>query len=339
MSFGVIMVIAKWSASLIVPLLISIMITLLLHPLMRWLEHKGVSRMLSLALVIAIMLIILSLFGIFVIAEINDFVSKLPEIKLEFQTIVEDFFSFLSKLGVPELEQPNVEAFLSPDGLVGFTKQLLMQLSNQFSHTVLIVLTSSFLIMDSVNFQDRLEYILEDNPEQYQALIKVSNKIYTYFIIMAKISLFIAIASLFLLFYFKIEDAILWAFLIFFFNFIPVVGFPVAVIPPVVLGLVEHSWGTALWLILGFSAIKSIIGNVLQPSMMGKGLGLSTFTIFWSIIYWGWFFGPVGMILSVPLTMVVQYFLMQYDETRWLGFLLGDYSKKRSGKLSEETLT
>ena len=68
-----------------------------------------------------------------------------------------------------------------------------------------------------------------------------------------------------------------------------------------------------------------IIGNILEPHIMGRGLGLSSLTIFLSMIFWGWMFGPAGMILSVPLTMGIQFLFDQYEETKWLAFMLGDY--------------
>ena len=329
MSFGIIMVIAKWTSKLLIPLMIAAMIALLLQPMMQWLERRGLPRVVSLVLVITALMTLLILFGIFVAAEINAFVSHLSEITFRLHEVMERFDTFLTRQGIP-VEKEQLRSFFRSDGIINFFKQMLLQLGNQFSNTLLILFTSSFLILDSLNFRARLRFILREKPERERALEEVFDKIHTYFIIMAKVSLITAAGALPLLWFFDIQYALLWAVLTFFLNFIPVIGSIIAAVPPVILGLVEHSWSTALWIALGYLLLNNLIGNILQPAMMGRGLGLSSFTVFWSMVFWGWFFGPTGMILSVPLTMGIQFLLMQYDETRWLGFLLSDYKEKNA---------
>jgi predicted PurR-regulated permease PerM len=328
MSFGVLMVIAKWSAELVVPLMISGMIALLLQPVMKKLEALGLPRSLALLLVIVIMVALLTLFGIFVVTEINDFVAHTSNLKEKLREILNRLFIFAGSVGLP-VEERELEHFFQPEGLVALFKQTLLQLGNQFSNTLLILFSASFLIMDSIDFRSKLHRILENNPRRLQAVEEVLGKMHTYFKIMAKVSLITGFSALILLWFFDINYALLWATLTFFLNFIPVIGSIIAAVPPVLLALVEHSWSVALWIALGYLLINNIVGNILQPALMGRGLGLSPFTVFWSMIFWGWFFGPTGMILSVPLTMGVQFMLLQYEETRWLGFLLSDYSEEK----------
>jgi len=327
MSFAVLMVIAKWSAALVVPLMISGMIALLLQPIMRRMERRGIPRPLSLLLVITLVLLLLTLFGIFVVSEINDFVAHSADIKEKLRGSLDQLYAFFAHMGIPYRKQ-EFEEFFKPEGMVTLFKQTLVQLGNQFSNTLLILFSASFLIMDSIDFRSKLRKILRENPARLQAIEEVIGKMHTYFRIMARVSLITALSALVLLWFFDVNYALLWATLTFFLNFIPVIGSIIAAVPPVILALVEHSWSIALWVAAGYLLINNVVGNILQPAMMGRGLGLSPFTVFWSMIFWGWFFGPTGMILSVPLTMGVQFLLMQYEETRWMGFLLSDYSEK-----------
>jgi len=71
--------------------------------------------------------------------------------------------------------------------------------------------------------------------------------------------------------------------------------------------------------------INTVVGNIIEPKIMGKGLGLSALIIFLSMTFLGWIFGPTGMILSVPLTMVFQFLFFQYEETKWIALMLSDY--------------
>ena len=106
-------------------------------------------------------------------------------------------------------------------------------------------------------------------------------------------------------------------------NFIPNFGSILAAIPPVLLAIVQLGFPSALMTAVVFLAINGVIGNFLEPRMMGKGLNLSSLVVFLSLVFWGWVLGPVGMLLSVPLTMTVKIALESFEETKWMGVMLG----------------
>jgi len=89
--------------------------------------------------------------------------------------------------------------------------------------------------------------------------------------------------------------------------------------------MIGHGAFSAFWVAAWYSVINVVVGNIIEPKVMGSGLGLSATTIFFSMVFWGWMFGPAGMILSVPLTLGFQFLLMQYEQTRWFAFLMSDY--------------
>ena len=106
------------------------------------------------------------------------------------------------------------------------------------------------------------------------------------------------------------------------------------------LALVQLGPVAALWTGISFFAINNLVGNFLEPKFMGKLLGLSAFVVFVSLIFWGWIFGPVGMFLSVPLTMAIKIVLDTNDETRWLGIMLGSEDQLDAVNASaEEAIT
>ena len=106
-------------------------------------------------------------------------------------------------------------------------------------------------------------------------------------------------------------------------NYVPNIGSIIAAVPAVLLALVQLGMGTALLVAAGYLVINIIIGSVLEPRFMGKGLGLSTLVVFLSLVFWGWVLGPVGMLLSVPLTIAAKIALEGYSGTRWLAVMLG----------------
>ena len=120
----------------------------------------------------------------------------------------------------------------------------------------------------------------------------------------------------------RIEFALLWGLLAFLLNYIPNLGSAFASVPPVLLTLVEDGIGWALGVALVFIVVNAVFGNVVEPYLMGRRLGLSTLVVFLSLVFWGWVWGPIGMLLSVPLTMIIKIMLENTEDLRWIAVLL-----------------
>ena len=119
-----------------------------------------------------------------------------------------------------------------------------------------------------------------------------------------------------------VDYAVLWGFLAFVLNFIPNIGSIIAGVLAVLMTLIQLGVGPAVTVAVIFLAINILIGNLLEPRIMGRGVGLSTLVVFLSLIFWGWMFGPIGMLLSVPLTMLVKFAAEANEDTRWFAILL-----------------
>ena len=115
----------------------------------------------------------------------------------------------------------------------------------------------------------------------------------------------------------------LWGLIAFLLNYVPSIGSIIAALPAVLLALAELGPGRAVVILIGFLVINTVIGNVIEPRVMGRKLGLSPLVVFLSLLFWGWVWGPAGMLLSVPLTVMVKIILEGREGTRWIGVLLG----------------
>ena len=183
----------------------------------------------------------------------------------------------------------------------------------------------AFMLMESHNLYNKMLKIMHDTGGDIKDSMEIIEKIKAYFLIKAKTSLITAFLAFIVLWVYDVKYALLWSTLAFFLNFIPVIGSILAAIPPVVLAFVDQGAMTGLWVGVWYLAINTIVGNILEPKIMGDGLGLSPLVIFLSMNFWGWMFGPAGMILSVPLTMGVQFLFSKYKETRGAALFLSDY--------------
>ena len=108
----------------------------------------------------------------------------------------------------------------------------------------------------------------------------------------------------------------------FLFNYIPNIGSIIAAVPAILLALIQLGWGSAVLTLLAYLVVNITIGNFLEPRFMGRRLGLSTLVVFLSLLFWGWVLGPIGMVLSVPLTMIAKIAMAANEDTRWVAVML-----------------
>jgi len=144
-----------------------------------------------------------------------------------------------------------------------------------------------------------------------------------YMVLKAIISMFTGLIVWIALVIIGTDYAFLWAVVAFLFNFIPNIGSIIAAVPAVLLTLVQLGAFSSIIVSLLYIVINVLIGSVVEPKVMGKGLGLSTLVVFLSLIFWGWLLGIVGMLLSIPLTIMVKIILDENEKTRWISVLLG----------------
>ena len=119
-----------------------------------------------------------------------------------------------------------------------------------------------------------------------------------------------------------LEFSVVWGLLAFLLNYIPNIGSIVAAIPAVLLGLVQGGVAYALLIAIGYVVINISIGNFIEPWLLGRTLGLSTLVVFLSLVFWGWMWGSVGMLLSVPLTMIAKILCENTDDLHWIAVML-----------------
>ena len=119
-----------------------------------------------------------------------------------------------------------------------------------------------------------------------------------------------------------VSNPVLWGVLAFALNFVPIIGSLIAAVPPVFLGLIELGWGGGLGIASGYVAVNILVDNVFEPKLMGRAMGLSPLVLMISLLIWGFVLGPVGALLSVPLTVAARIYLDHHPSTRWIALLL-----------------
>jgi len=320
----IILVILKYSAEILTPFLISLSLAIVLSPLLVYLEKKHVPKMVSLLIIVILSLIPIIVVGSYIGKEIQDFANNFQDMSQNFSDLIDKGIVYLNKLGISITHQ-EVNRLFENSSFGEIIKDIASQIGDRFSNIFLIIFIVSFMLLESKSFYDKMIKIAQDYGGNLEEDKEIIEKIKSYFLIKVKTSLLTALLILVVLWYFGSHYYYLWATLAFFLNFIPVIGSILAAIPPIVMAFINQNPTDAFWILLWYMIINLIVGNVIEPRVMGRGLGLSVLIIFLSMTFWGWIFGPTGMILSVPLTMVAQHFFGRYDETKWIALLLSDY--------------
>ncbi|HPP81444.1 MAG TPA: AI-2E family transporter, partial [Deltaproteobacteria bacterium] len=119
-----------------------------------------------------------------------------------------------------------------------------------------------------------------------------------------------------------VDYAVLWGLIAFLMHYIPNIGSLVAAIPAILFSVVDAGTTTAILAAAGYAIVNLVFGNIVEPIFMGRGLSLSTLVVFLSLIFWGWVLGPIGMLLSAPLTMVFKIAFDSFPSTKWISVLL-----------------
>lgn len=319
----------KVGADLLVPLLLAIFIAVVCTSPVQWLNSWGLSMRASVCTTLLVLLAGLSLIGVLAVNSFGTFVATLPDIEAR---LYEHYWNFLNTMASHGLA-------INPDQLAevfnmeedeSMVAKIIGEVGNMFMQASLIGLLVIFMLFETLNFREKISRALENPAPSLRRFAEFSLTLKRYLAVKTMISLATAVLVWLSCLLVGVDFPLLWGVLAFALNFIPNIGSALAAIPPVLLLLVAPDGGVfeALLLASGYLVINFVLGNLIEPRVMGQALGLSTFVAFLSLVVWGWIFGPAGMLLSVVLTMTLKIALDSHPQTRWIARLLGPGKRK-----------
>ena len=308
--------------SILVPFLIAVFIAVLCAPPLFWLQKKNVPAVLSMLIIVLVAIVIGVAIMTLVGTSLNDFSQALPSYQASLREKVAGFLELLEGMGIDIYKEGLIKA-LDPGFAMKLVANLLTRLGSVLTNSFMILLTVIFILLEASGFPAKLRAI-SDNPDvsfgHFEKFIKNINR---YIAIKTLTSLATGIAIAVWLKLLGVNHSLLWGLLAFLLNYVPNIGSVIAAVPAMLLALIQLGSGSALLAGLGYAVVNVIIGSIIEPKIMGRGLGLSTLVVFLSLVFWGWVLGPVGMLLSVPLTMTVKIALDSNEDTRRIAILLG----------------
>jgi AI-2 transport protein TqsA len=319
---------ARYAANVLTPMLLALFIAVICGTPISQLAKRGLPYWLAATLIGLLILGLLLATLILLGSTSEDFIAALPHYREQLQELVQSVFGWLGSHGI-SVGGNNLAEALNPGAAVSFFGNFLSGLGDTLGNMVLIIFTVIFLLADASSFSGKLARHKGESAEgSLTALQELADSMSGYIATKAKVSLLTGFLVWLGLTVLGVEYAILWGFLAFLLNFVPNIGSALAAIPAIMLSLLEVDPVLTGMIIGLYVVVNTLVGNVIEPAVMGQKVGLSTLAVFLSLVFWGWIFGPVGMLLSVPLTMVIKFIAQQNESTEWLALLVSNTAEE-----------
>ena len=313
----------KAAETIVIPLLLALFIGIICTPPLHFMTARKVPPVVAIVVIMLVLVVFGGLLGLFVGSAIDRFIERLPDYQQRLESELLGLLPYLEALGIPASRDQLLQHF-NPSQAMDWVGKALANLGGLLTNLLLILFIVVFLLLEEATFARKLRYALPDAEKSLRNAGEFVAQVNRYLVIKTTISLVTGALVALWTGLMGLDFFMLWGLIALLMNFIPNVGSILAAVPAVLLAVVQLGISDALIIALGYMAVNVLMGNLIEPRFMGRGLGLSPLVVFLSLILWGWLFGIVGMFLSIPLTMIVKIALEQSESTTWVAVMLGN---------------
>jgi predicted PurR-regulated permease PerM len=307
----------------LVPFLIAAFLALITVRPMLWMQSKRVPSFIAALLIVTMIMLVLAVVGTILGSSIAEFTAALPGYQARLDTIVDGAIQFVIKYLNTDESVDNIGDMIDPGWAMGLVATILNSLNDVLTNTFLIIFTMIFILLEASSVGVKVQAAFGRSADSLKGPREFLHNLGRYLGIKTIVSIATGLCAGLLTWSIGVDFPLLWAMLAFLLNYVPTIGSILAALPAVLLALVQLGPGEAGATAIGFAAINVAFGNLIEPRLLGYGVGISPLVVFVGLIFWGWVFGPVGMLLSVPLTMTLKLTLESDERTRWIAILLG----------------
>lgn len=304
---------------------LALVLAILTLPVMMWLRRHGVPS--PLAILVSVLLVAAVVGGLLLLASqaFAEFQARYPAYEIRLLLLWEVWAAGLAEVELPVVG--NVFAALTDlfsfGAALDFAAGTIQRVLALVTDTFLVLLIMVFILAEAAVFPRKLRMALGGSGGDSMRLTKIVREVQTYLTIKTLVSLATGITIGLFATAIGLDFPVLLGLIGFVLNYIPTIGSVIASVPAVVLALIQFGLGSAAGVGVVYLGINTVFGNIIEPNLMGRRLGLSTLVVVLSLIFWGWVWGPLGMFLSIPLTMILKILLENTPDLRWMAVLLG----------------
>jgi len=317
---AVLLAMLRMSAEIVAPILLALFIAIIAHSPAEWLKQRGIPSIWSVIIVVFAVVVILVLGASMLGSTFVQFNEVLPSYQSRMDELTNRLSTWLAAKGI-NIEDVGIFDAVDPSAVMGFANNLVAGIGDTLSNAFLIIFIVLFMLSEASGFPRKMA-AMDSSGKNLQYIADIVQSVNRYVSAKTVVSLVTGVLIWIGLELVGLDFAPLWGFLAFLLNFVPNIGSVLAAVPAVLLAMLLLDPTSILIVIAIYMGVNTVIGNVLEPTIMGKRVGLSVLMVFLSLVFWGWMFGAVGMLLSVPLSMVVKFAARANPRTQWLAVLL-----------------
>ena len=312
----------KIGAPIINPVLMAVFFSVIIYHPINWLKKKGVNGILSIVIVVLGLAIVLFGMGGAVTKSIIQFSQNLPYYKNELHEITRSTVSMLNGYGL-NVSPDTVAQNFSAGSVFGYASKFVTGVGGVLGQITLLVLVVAFILGETNSFPIKLKAVLKDPDISLGNITVISKNIRYYLGVKTLTGLIGGTSVAIVLFIMHIEYAIIWGILVLLMRYIPNIGSVIAAIPIMLFVLIQDGLSGVLYVGIAYGMINFVLGQIIEPKFLAKGMNLSTLAVFLSLVFWGWILGDIGMLLAVPITMAMKISFETRDNSRWMAIMLG----------------
>ena len=315
----------SFARDLVGPLALGAVIVIICHPLRHPLERHGWPRWAATTAVIVLGYLILAVLAALLFYAGLQFAQLVGDYADELQAAATDTLAWLHGIGLDEQAADATASILQPENVLAFVASL--------GGTVVTVLLALFFVLAYVIFMaaDAARYARAEASfgtavrpalDRFRSFHRGVRRFY---VVNAVFGAVVAIIDGLALWALGVPAPVVWAILAFVTNFIPNIGFVLGLIPPAVLAFVVGGWPLMIAVVAIYCVVNVTLQVLIQPKFVSDAVSLSLTLSFFSVIFWTFIIGPLGAILSIPLTLLARALVLEGDPgSRWLRWLSGD---------------
>ena len=311
----------KAAAAILVPFVLALFLAVVSMPVMFGLRIHRVPAPLAIGLTVLLDALVFGLVILLAVDALGDLNEKLPRYVTLFQALYSDWIGRLDARGLPASTYLAFD-LIDPASIFALLSGTIQKVATLLSMAFLIGLVMIFILAEATVFPFKFQAILGGQRQGRHRITHIIGEVQAYLRLKFVISLATGVCVTVLCQLASLDFAVLLGLIAFVLNFVPTIGSIIASLPGVFLALILHGGVTAMGVTVGYLGINVVIGNIMDPQIMGHRMGLSTLVVVLSLLFWGWVWGPVGALLSVPLTMVTKITLQNVPDLRWIAVLL-----------------
>jgi len=313
----------QFAAPILLPSAVALFLAVLSLPIMLWLVNHRVPTGIATLVTVLVNVAVIGLFILIGSSSVTELPTKLDGYVIDLQERWSEWMTWIEGSTGFEISDYLTVSIIDPAAVVDIARGTIGRIAQFLSTTFLVFLIMAFMLSEATVFPNKFRHILGVRGGDEDRITKIVTEIQSYLGIKTIVSLVTGLLLGIWAYLWDLDFPVLLGMIAFLLNYVPTVGSIIAAIPAVLLSVILYGTiGHAVAVAAGYIVVNMVVGNIIEPRWMGRSLGLSTLVIILSLLFWGWAWGPLGALLSVPLTVGVKILLENTEDLRWVATLL-----------------